>query len=336
VIFGLAHVISCMWYGIGRLNSSGETAWIRRYGAISNSFLFKYFLSVHWAMTQFMPANMEVVPDNFPERFFSVCVLLFALIVFSAFLSNLTHLMLKFGHLFCRDDEEKSLLRRYLRDRKVSKQLAFRVKKSVDDALKSMHARSVVDEKDVALLILLSEPLRMDLRHEGVDIIFRPRSFFRVLHEESVHATRELCFTGLHNSHFSWGDNMFSENEANAAHSAFFLAIGELKYRIRDPDRLTNEVVVVKKLRWSCEPSLWLENWVHVGTLRASASSCETIHIDVEEFIRITGKHANAARLTKSYAQLFVKKMNRILEEGQPLSDLTSLSGDDWRWDAAK
>lgn len=112
----------------------------------------------------------------------------------------------------------------------------------------------------------------------------------------------------------------------------FFLAIGELKYRIRDPDRLTNDVVV-KKFRWSCEPSLWLENWVHVGTLRASALSCETIHIDVEEFIRITGKHANAARLTKSYAQIFVKKMNCILDEGQPLSDLTSVTGDDWRWE---
>lgn len=222
VIFALAHVISCIWYGIGRLDSSGETAWIRRYGAIPNSFLFKYFLSVHWAMTQFVPANMEVVPANFPERFFSVCVLLFALIVFSAFLSNLTHLMLKFGHLFCRYDVQKSLLRRYLRDRKVSKDLAFRVKNSIDDALKSMHSRSVVKEKDVALLILLSEPLRMDLKHENFDVIFRPPSFFRVLHEESVHATRELCFTGLHNSHFSWGDNMFSENEANATHSAFF------------------------------------------------------------------------------------------------------------------
>merc|ERR1711937_819386 len=97
--------------------------WIEYHGFENVPFLYKYLSPLHWTLAQFTPAGNEVRPHNSLERFFSVVVLLFALIFFSSFLSSITAAMTQLRKLSSAKMQQFSVLRRFLKDRKVPHEL---------------------------------------------------------------------------------------------------------------------------------------------------------------------------------------------------------------------
>merc|ERR1719353_2131141 len=98
----------------------------------STSTWYKYLTSMHWSLTQFTPAAMEVMPNNIYERAVSVLCLLFALVVFGSFLSQLTACVTKLRALSSDQERNFSLLRRYLKACQLPDELQIRIRKFLE------------------------------------------------------------------------------------------------------------------------------------------------------------------------------------------------------------
>merc|ERR1712139_444488 len=117
-----------MGYSIGASCPEDQTSWIEFHGFENEKLGYKYLSALHWTLTQFTPAGMEVYPHNPTERAFAVVVLLFALVFFSSFLSSITSAMTQLRQLNYATDQQFSLLRRFLKERQVSRELSTRIK----------------------------------------------------------------------------------------------------------------------------------------------------------------------------------------------------------------
>merc|ERR1719476_1336289 len=96
----LNHVIACVWYLIGRLSmAEGLANWVE-FGKVKGSAIsYLYATSLHWSLTQFTPASMDISARNIWERLFSVMVLVFAMLVFSSIVASITSAMMKLRNM---------------------------------------------------------------------------------------------------------------------------------------------------------------------------------------------------------------------------------------------
>merc|ERR1712226_371888 len=81
----LNHVVACVWFLIGRLAlESNLRNWISVGNVNGTDLSYRYSTSLHWSLTQFTPASMDVSARNVYERAYSIIVLFFAMVVFSS------------------------------------------------------------------------------------------------------------------------------------------------------------------------------------------------------------------------------------------------------------
>merc|ERR1712072_764529 len=90
-------------------------------------FSYLYTTALHWSMTQFTPAGMEVHAHNQKERVYSIFVLLFAMITFSSFVSSITSSMTHLRKLKSEPAKQETILRRYFAENKISAELGQRI-----------------------------------------------------------------------------------------------------------------------------------------------------------------------------------------------------------------
>merc|ERR1719491_764494 len=71
-----------------------EHTWVdQAFDDDAHTFWYRYLSSFHWAVTQFTPASMEIVPTNTFERLYTIVTIFFGLLMFSSFVSNMTNSM---------------------------------------------------------------------------------------------------------------------------------------------------------------------------------------------------------------------------------------------------
>jgi len=132
---------------------------------------FFFFFSVnrlllHWTLTQFTPASMEVVPENTYERIFNILTIFSAIIVFSSFLSSIAAAVA----LFRRKSEEELInsvnLVKFLQQNHVSLDLANRINGFL--RMQRRHRGEVhrFHESAVPQLKQLSKPIKEQLACE--------------------------------------------------------------------------------------------------------------------------------------------------------------------------
>merc|ERR1719469_636206 len=119
---------------------------------------------MHWSLTQFTPASMEVRPYNVKERIFSIVVLLGALVSFSSFVSTLTASITYLSSLRSNEVRQFWMLRRYLKELRISRSLSLRVQRYCEYSWNREQSR--VQKRSVTLLAYLSGPLREELNAE--------------------------------------------------------------------------------------------------------------------------------------------------------------------------
>merc|ERR1712232_1173576 len=127
---------------------------------------------------------MEVYPTTNSERIFAVIVILFAMIAFSSFVSMLTASMAELKKISSDESRQFWLLRRYLRDWGVRREVSLRIQRYLEYAYQRQRCR--VQEKDVGILHLLSEPLRVEMKAETYS------------HKLSDHPLFQLCDDKTH------------------------------------------------------------------------------------------------------------------------------------------
>merc|ERR1712008_432282 len=75
-----------------------------------------YATALHWAVTQFTPASMEVTPKNLTERLYNLVAIFISLVLFPTFLTSITNCVSAFRKKNSDYSVAKRLLSQYLQD----------------------------------------------------------------------------------------------------------------------------------------------------------------------------------------------------------------------------
>lgn len=303
LIVALMHFIACLWYGIGSMNG-GANGWVRAFEGrpdAEDDLLYRYMTSFHWTLSQFS-GSMEVVPGNTAERICAVLVLLLGFIVSAAFTSDITSSMTRLNIISGREASMFAALRDYLLDHKISSQLTMRVQRNARHSL--LESRHNCLEKDIELLHLISEPLRMEIHFELYNPILEAHPLFRRMRDESPASNRRVCHSAVCTC-FMWpGDIVFVDGEVKQNPEMYFVMNGQLEYASENIDRAEVEVAKVEIGVWVAEPVLWC-NWVHQGVFKAR-KQCELLALSANAFCEIAAQLRNPNLNLGTYAMDYV------------------------------
>jgi CRP-like cAMP-binding protein len=301
MLIAVNHYIGCMWYALGALGQNSNLPnWIDAHGMTERSFGYRYTSSLHWSLTQFTPGSMHVQPMNVIERAYSIVILIFGLILFSSFISNITASMTQLRNMQGETSRQFWLLRRFLRQQSVSHELSFRIFRYTE--FQSTSGKDLVPESRVTVLNLLSEQLRNELHY----VMFYSGVHAHPLFEKASRISDTLLHImskeSMARNSLAKGDVIFQEG-VSASHM-YFVSRGNIRYV--KPDRQD----IASKSDWITEQALWTE-WTHVGEARTVAE-CQVVAINVKCFVAVVGKDLDMHSLMTSYAHNFVNWLNAL------------------------
>lgn len=307
----LNHLIACIWFALGVSSASG---WVKKCRMNDKDWGFQYSTSLHWSLTQFTPASMEIVPQTPTERGYNIVVIIIALVIFSSFVSSITNAMTSLRNINSEYTKQLLVFQRYLRFRKVPIELSVRMRRHVEHELMATQRR--LEEKDVVILKWLSEPLLMDLHLEVYRGDLQLHPFFKTYIDLNFNAARKICHVGITETTLSMGDVVFINGES--CNRMFFVKSGELIYQQQD-DIATGDImktVDVEKSDWISESCLWTP-WSHVGQLMAS-SKVLILRIDAAQVREVAVLNRVPLVQVSKYAMHYILYLNHV----EHLSDL--------------
>jgi hypothetical protein len=318
--------------------------WMTRARMEDADMLYLYTTSMHWSVTQFTPASMEIVPANWRERAFSICVILGAMVIFSSFVSSITNTMNHLRTMNSAERKEFHKLNQYFIRNQISIGLCVRIRKHLDHwiAERQKHLK----EADIPLLRLLSEPMQVELHYEVFAPLVRQHPLFEAYDMDFSHSMTRICHRALDQVSISPGDVLFSRGEK--ASQMFFLGSGKLRYILgktdigkteetarmtrtpglsptpycgtgpeRKPETGTCQIFTVHEEEWLSEAVLW-SPWVHHGEASAEGQ-CTLIKLAANSFHEAVMIHNNSAQ-PAHYAALFIHHYNNV--DASHLTDL--------------
>eukprot|EP00746_Dinoflagellata_sp_MGD_P112159 gnl/MRDRNA2_/MRDRNA2_49120_c0_seq1.p1 gnl/MRDRNA2_/MRDRNA2_49120_c0~~gnl/MRDRNA2_/MRDRNA2_49120_c0_seq1.p1 ORF type:complete len:321 (+),score=42.46 gnl/MRDRNA2_/MRDRNA2_49120_c0_seq1:3-965(+) len=281
---------------------------------------------------------MEVYPHNAAERGFSVAVLLFALIFFSSFLSSITMAMTSLRNLNSDSSRQFSLLRRFLKQRNVTQELSTRITQYLE--LRVMAHKKIVQERDVAILAFLSEPLHKELKEQEHKPVLIRHPFFQHYCNSDDGAMRSLCQQAIKNIFVSEGDTVFKAGDK--CENMYFVVDGHYLYSWQgensgasdSPEKNSGnglssssnscKMIAYYKMQrtqkratsplrkgdWVSEACLWA-HFLHAGTMIA-VEMCNLLAINAGAFATITSKTGNILPYVSKYADKYVEEFNSL------------------------
>jgi len=300
----LNHVVACGWYQMGKMAMDNDmNSWIQTSGVIGEATTYVYSTSLHWSLTQFTPASMDVSAKNIFERVFSIVVLFFAMVVFSSIVGSISGSMTTLRSMKSDQMKQFWLLRRYLRQRSVSKDLSSRIYKYLEHQCGKQNNH--VQPCQLKVLDGLSESLQNELTHQMHSPHLLEHPFFRYLNEEMEVVMHRLCRIALKPQ--SYAEREFVFGAGDEAKKMFFVKSGKLDYTTMDRTSL-NPPPRVRE--WISEALLWT-SWRHQGDLLAMIES-ELISLDPGQFVEVMNVHPRPWFYAKQYAFRFIKLLNRL------------------------
>jgi len=309
----LNHFLSAMWWTVGNVGKSANGPnWVDSVGfGEDDGISYAYLTSLHWSICMFTPGSMNVQPTNVGERAFAILILIFGLVVFTAFISSMTAAIQQLK--LARGNVAKDLwtLRRFLRQHGIRKELSFRILRYVDSVVLQQRNRKVSVDK-VPALAFLTDQLRKEVEFEANYSCLCAHPLFENIATISKVAMFRLVGTSLSQRPLARTDILFSGGgHASLMH---LLVSGELVYVKNNEMSLMSiqcaEQEIVHQDAWLCEPVLWT-NWTHCGLARATASS-HLVSIHSQAFLVAMNMDCQTAQLVCRYAQNFVAHLNSL------------------------
>jgi len=294
------HYVACGWYWIGSAGNEREN-WLETYIPADTPESFMYTTALHWSLTQFTPAAMEVHPRNAGERVYAIVILFFAMITFSTFVSSITTQMTMLRRMKSEPAKQQKILQDYFMENRISAELGHRIWSYLQTNHYAYKKR--VHKNDLSVFKLLPSSIMCRLNEElYVPALKECPFFFRygiMQHSGLVH----LCNTAITESAFQSGEELFTEGKV--AESMYFLTAGRMKYSHRD----CRMSVELETGSWACEPALWLR-WLHFGRMDAT-TFIEVQSLGLEKFRTVLSGHRNSLTFVRTYAKLFVEYMKK-------------------------
>lgn len=267
--------------------------------------------SFHWSLTQFA-GSMEVMPATTAERTFAVVVLVAAYIVSAVFLSFITSSMTRLNMISGKEASMFKALQDYLLDRGISRKLMMRVQRNANHAL--VQSRQNCPEKDIELLHLISEPLRMEIHFELHVPVLQAHPLFRRIRDDNPALVRKLSHSAVCTLGLWPGDLVFAHGEVKQPPEMYFIMKGTAEYK------QAFGITEVEVGAWVAEQVLWCE-WAHQGLLNAR-TECELLVLNADLFRTIARQIGNPNLNLGRYAGEYVKSMNIARLTDSRLSDL--------------
>mmetsp|Transcript_38880 Transcript_38880/g.91537 ORF Transcript_38880/g.91537 Transcript_38880/m.91537 type:complete len:858 (+) Transcript_38880:154-2727(+) len=314
-IIAVNHFIACGWHWLAKSFEDDRSTWtwLKEAGISEKGIALRYATALHWSLTQFTPASMEVVPENIYERWYSVLVLLFALCVFGSFVSSVTAAMTNLRRMTTWLDSQLWLLRKYFRERGVSRRLSGRIQRYVTLRVEAQRAR--VQESSCELLKLITPALNNELRSELCAPHIHQHYLFDIIMQRSEGLIRSLCLSAFTSVRFSRSDVIF--NMGHKAQSMLFVTFGIISYR---PAWENAQSIRLSEGECCCEPSLWML-WAHVGRAHAAVES-EIMDLNARKFRDIVMEHPSQVRIVREYGAAFVRTLQDMHDGGTDISDV--------------
>jgi len=310
-IFGINHYLACGWFLVGHVGWSLDAPnWIEMNRMQERTVVYAYCSSLHWSMTQFTPAGMEIRPYNIAERVYSIICLVFALITFSSFLGSITASITTLRKHSTETGRQQIKLRTYLAKNKVSAGLSKHIWSYLQQNHYSHQTRG--RKENLEVLGLLPPHLFGALHLELYGPYLTRAPFFYQYTALCRQGIIEVCSHGFSELSLVCGDYLFTSGKL--AQKMYFTASGYMKYE----HQFVGFQHVLGPGSWASEPVLWVR-WVHVAPMIAS-TSCEVLALDSEKFRSVVGCFQHSAAFVRMYAQLF---RNHLLDMGiDGLSDV--------------
>jgi len=306
-IITINHYLACGWYVIGTVGKDGNIPnWIDSNELGHSSMVYCYFTSLHWSLTQFTPASMEIRPYNLIERVYSISALLFALITFSSFLGSITASITQLRKHTTESAKQQHILRNYFMKNNVSGVLS----REIWNFLKHHHfAHQTRSSAHIQVLGLLPKGLQSKLHLE----LYRPyltrAPFFYHYTAISCEGLMELSNQAASERPILCGEDVFLAGMN--AEKMLFIVSGVMQYDHVEAFHNTS----LGTGSWAAEPVLWVK-WVHWGRLYAD-TSCEVIELHSSKFRSVMEAFAHSLPFVRMYGRHFVGHLQELGLSGQ-------------------
>lgn len=295
LIWVVNHYISCGWYAIGTVGY--EPNWVDVNFDPEHSQAYKYFSAFHWSMTQFTPASMEIVPENTLERIYTIFAIFFGLVMFSSFVSHMTNAVKNFQELTAKTEKQRSDLRRYISDHKVSFNLSNAITGFVKTSANRKGGKRLLSSEIPAFRILPDNLLNR-LHVEVHAPIISNHPFFRKIKDAEKACFLSICKCAVGEKNVLVGEELFRYGAQ--ATRMYFTTSGRLAYfqGIHDMNP-----VDVEDGTWFSELTLW-SKWEHKGRMVSADQVAEVVYLEASEFHTIISSTSSMAEVQR-YAKLY-------------------------------
>lgn len=303
-ILVLNHVIACGWFLIGDLSlKAGELNWLEHAGyspAATASPTWQYTTSLHWSLTQFTPASMDVSARNVPERVFSIVVLFFALVAFGTIVGSVTGSMTALRNMKGDSVKQFWMLRRYLKQRKIGSDLKERIVKFLEH--REEQKQNQVQEGSIKILTGLSQPLHKELTHEMYMPFLHKHPLLKYVSVEMHYMAFRICTEAVNSACYAYNDVVFyagdeAENMYVIKKGPFIYEHLELHFLDRVPSRA-----------WAAEAVLWTQ-WRHRGELKTNKPG-DLLTVNPDAFAKVMSIHPRPWHFARNYGTIFVRELN--------------------------
>ena len=291
------HLIACVWFSVSvAMRESGTASWVAEHNMSNKGVGWQYATSLHWTLTQFTPASMEVFPENVTERAMAVVVLIFSLVAFSSFLASISASMTALRNQSQETTKQFWILRRFLKQEQIAKPVVGKVLKYVEHC----HAQQIVriQPENVMLLTMLSVGLREELHYELTYTKMVSHPLIRILVAEQEMFMVKICTAATSTRTMAPTETLFHPGEA--AHHMYFMVHGDLAYILQDESPISPPISKGEAL---AEAALWLP-WFHSGTSFAQIAS-EVLVMDPLIFGTVAARYIATWRMCSKFAHLF-------------------------------
>jgi hypothetical protein len=311
----ISHFISCIWFYIS-FNWDGDDRWLTAHHMEDAAWYYQYATAMHWSLTQFTPASMQIVPHNIVERVFTICVVVFALVGFSYVVGSITGSLTQLRSLHEEEAKQFWDLRRYLKRNHVELHLSKRIQRYLEHAWQ--REAELQNIKQVKILTLLSDQLHSELLFELCHRHLKVHPLFEELYSVSRVSVFRLASSAIHSRQLAKHDHLFIRGEAP---SHMYLVIqGRLEYKKRDSVGKVRQEDVDKGEDWIAEPSMWSSAWFHLGDCQAVLES-RLMLVDPMPFAEVVKRNPSAWLLVTTYCRKFLEWLNSL--EVDDLSDIS-------------
>merc|ERR1712079_274171 len=278
-----------------------------------------YVTSLHWSLTQFTPAGMEVVPVNIYERTFTIVTMFMALVFFSSFVSSITNEVASMRLKKRAQDTKNNNLIRFLGENFVPLDLSARIHEVA--GLQQANQRRIkrIHESDVELLKGLPVSLLEELHVEVFLPTMALNPFLDMLCARGLQAVTRCCHAAMSQQSLMAGQDLFNSGQ-EGTHMIFVIA-GEVKYihgfHTALQVRTSPETVTIREEQYLCEQVLFLK-WQHQGLLTARMP-CELATLEGVAFQKTVQRFPDVLELCKRCAHAYV---DRFMASTDELTDL--------------